>query len=100
LSWDAGLQPWLRPYARALVEGLAGYVKVTSVYRSFTDQLGLWLRRNRNPYPVAPPGSSKHQQGRAWDMTGSPEVLRYAGQIWESWGGRWGGEADPIHFEA
>lgn len=98
MSWANGLQPWLRPYAEALVSHLGRQVRVTSVYRSPSEQLRLWNNRHRNPYPVAPPGTSMHEQGRAWDMTGPPDVLRWAGGVWRSWGGRWF-ESDPIHFE-
>lgn len=97
-----GLVPWLRPYAQALL-GYFPELKVTSVYRSYSDQLRLWNNRHRNPYPVAPPGTSMHNLGRAWDMVGPPEQLRHAGLVWEHWGGRWGGRfgsPDPIHFEA
>lgn len=92
-----GLQPWLRPYAEYLVRHLAPHVTITSVYRSYTRQLELWNNRARNPYPVAPPGCSQHNLGLAWDMTGPPEVLRWAGAVWKSWGGNWL-ESDPIHF--
>jgi len=27
-------------------------------------------------------------------------VLKALGRKWQSWGGRWGGKSDPIHFEA
>jgi hypothetical protein len=94
-----GLQPWLAPYASYLVGLARGRVKVTSVYRSYSDQLNLWLNRSRNPYPVAPPGRSAHNFGRAWDMTGDPQLLEQLGQIWRSWGGRWN-PSDRIHFEA
>jgi hypothetical protein len=99
VSWSRGLQPWLRPHAEALVSHLRGQVRVTNTYRSRSQQLYLWNNRHRNPYPVAPPGTSKHEQGRAWDMVGPPEVLQWAGKVWRSWGGRWF-ESDPIHFEA
>jgi hypothetical protein len=78
-------------------------LKVTSVYRSPTDQLRLWNNRHNNPYPVAPPGSSYHEYRRAFDVVGPPDVLAAAGRVWESWGGTWGGRfrnADPIHFQA
>jgi len=94
----AQLEPWLQPYARALVGYLGGRVTVTSVYRSPSEQLRLWNTRHRNPYPVAPPGTSKHERRLAWDMVGPPELLRWAGAVWKSWGGRWF-ESDPIHFE-
>jgi len=70
------------------------------VKRSYSYQLKLWNERANNPYPVAPPGTSKHELGLAFDATASDAVLRAAGATWESWGGRWGGRyGDPIHFE-
>jgi hypothetical protein len=98
VSWTSGLQPWLRPYAEHLVRHFPA-LRVTSVYRSFTEQLALYRNRARNPYPVAPPGSSKHNYGLAWDMVGPRQQLENAGRVWQSWGGTWGGQADPIHFE-
>lgn len=98
----SGLQPWLRPYAEALCSYFP-QLRVTSVYRSYTKQLELWNNRATNPYPVAPPGSSYHEYGRAWDMVGPDEYLDWAGRTWESWGGTWGGRfsrSDPIHFQA
>lgn len=93
----SGLQPWLRPHAQALL-GYFPRLRVTSVYRSRTQQLRLWNNRHRNPYPVAPPGQSLHEYGLAWDMVGPPELLEEAGRIWNSWGGHWS-PADRIHFE-
>lgn len=91
--------PQLRPYAEALVRYYP-QLRITSVRRSRTEQLKLWNNRHNNPYPVAPPGTSKHERGLAWDMVGPDAVLRAAGATWESWGGRWGGRfRDPIHFE-
>lgn len=94
-----GLQPWLAPYASALIALSRRPLRVTSVYRSYSDQLSLWLNRSRNPYPVAPPGRSYHQFGRAWDMTGDRAELARLGSIWQSWGGTWS-PRDAIHFEA
>lgn len=96
----SGLQPWLRPYAQLLFSYVQPHgVRVTSTYRSHTEQLRLWNNRHNNPYPVAPPGTSYHEYGRAWDMVGPEEVLRWAGAVWRSWGGYWT-EADKIHFQA
>lgn len=100
-----GLQPWLSPHADALVAlgRPLGGVQITSVRRTPSLQRKLYRRflAGQSRYPVAPPGHSLHEQGRAWDMIAKPEVLARLGAIWESWGGRWGGRfGDPIHFEA
>lgn len=96
------LEPWLAPWAKLLLYYFP-QLTITSVYRSPTKQLELWNNRQNNPYPVAPPGSSYHEYRRAWDMVGPADQLQLAGQVWESWGGTWGGRyrhADPIHFQA
>jgi len=97
-----GLQPWLQPYAAYLLARGAPYgVKVTSTYRSYSDQLTLWLNRSSNRYPVAPPGRSYHQLGRAFDITGPEWTYPQLGALWERMGGTWGGRgSDPIHFQA
>lgn len=77
--------------------------RLTSAYRSPQEQERLYRRylAGASQFPVAPPGRSKHEQGRAIDLVAKPEVLRGLGALWESWGGRWGGRFDdPIHFEA
>lgn len=94
----SGLQPWLRPYAEYLLRQSRG-VRVTSTYRSYSDQLALWLNRSKNPYPVAPPGRSWHQYGRAFDLSGSADELSRLGSIWKQMGGTWS-ESDRIHFQA
>jgi hypothetical protein len=96
----SGLQPWLRPYAEYLLQLASPYgVVVTSVFRSYSEQLELYRNRTKNPFPVAPPGQSYHQLGRAFDVSGRREVLVAMGQLWRSWGGTWS-ERDPIHFQA
>jgi len=98
----AGLQPWLQPYARYLV-ALAPMVRVTSVRRSRSEQAYLYRRflAGESQYPVAPPGQSLHEYGRAFDVKAPSELLNHLGHIWEQMGGRWGGRGgDPIHFEA
>lgn len=92
-----GLQPFLQPYARALV-ALAPGTRVTSTYRSYTEQLRLWNNRSNNPYPVAPPGQSLHQYGLAFDLDAPADTLAFLGEVWNYWGGHWS-TADPIHFE-
>lgn len=95
----SGLQPWLRPWAEYLLQQAGPGVRVTSVYRSRTEQERLWRQRHNNPYPVAPPGYSYHEYGRAFDIVGDPDLLRWLGNLWNSWGGTWS-EADKIHFQA
>lgn len=97
-----GLQPWLSPYADALIRLYPGG-RVTSTYRTYTQQAILYRRylSGQSIFPAAPPGRSLHQQGRAFDFVAPAPVLQQLGMIWESWGGRWGGRrSDPIHFEA
>lgn len=52
---------------------------------------------------VAPPGRSKHEQGRAVDIVFRPaDFAPVAGEVWEALGGKWGGrfrKYDPVHFE-
>lgn len=99
MSSLSGLQRWLQPYAEWLAAQFPR-LQITSVRRSRTDQLKLWYNRAHNPYPVAPPGTSKHELGLAFDMVGPDDQLRAAGALWERMGGRWGGHFnDPIHFE-
>jgi hypothetical protein len=93
-----GLQPWLSPYAEALLQYFP-QLQITSTYRSYSQQLQLWRKRAMNRYPVAPPGQSYHQYGRAFDVAGPDDQLAAAGAIWRSWGGFWS-ERDNIHFQA
>jgi len=64
----AGLAPTMLA-ALAVADHLLGQpVPVASGYRSRSQQLALWERRHSNPYPVAPPGRSKHERGLAVDV--------------------------------
>lgn len=96
----------LQPYARALVDaaGAAGLLpRVTSTRRSHAEQTRLYRRylAGLQPYFVAPPGTSPHEYGYAFDLVVSPMWrLSDVGALWESWGGYWGGrQADPVHFQ-
>lgn len=106
MSWSRGLRKDLLPAFNALVRiarSLDGSARVTSAYRSPAEQARLYRRylAGLNQYPVAPPGRSLHEQGRAVDLVARPEVLRRLGALWEEAGGRWGGRFnDDIHFEA
>ena len=104
-----GMVPELEPYADYLytLAMQAGYrPTVTSVVRSRQKQAVLYQRylRGQSSLPAAPPGSSYHEVGRAFDMVvaaGKHSAQQAAvGRLWQSWGGTWGGARDPVHFQA
>lgn len=104
-----GLNPVLQFYGEALIAWAndQGYSpRVTSTYRSYAQQSRLYqkyltaLEQGAPTLPAAPPGTSKHEQGLAFDLVTTPyEALWTLGQVWNSWGGRWF-SSDPVHFEA
>jgi hypothetical protein len=103
-SLDALIPELIQP-AKALVElaGRAGVLpQVTSTLRSHAEQERLYrrFRQGLNPYPVAPPGSSAHEYGYAFDMIVQGEQNQSdLGLVWQQWGGVYGGVGDPVHFE-
>lgn len=103
----SGLIPELQPWAEALYDVAVTYggrPRVTSTFRSIREQSTLYTRykSGASPYPAAPPGRSLHNYGHAFDIvTRDPEFQQWLGQVWKSWGGRWGGDfSDPIHFDS
>jgi LAS superfamily LD-carboxypeptidase LdcB len=101
------LDPLIREAANELIRlareaGLRPVV--TSARRSSADQARLYRAylAGRSRFPAAKPGTSKHEKGLAFDVHVSDKAMLTAmGELWESWGGRWGGRfKDPIHFEA
>lgn len=99
------LDPAIRPFASDLYDlarsqGL--YARITSTRRSHAQQEVLYRRYQEglSRYPAAVPGNSAHEYGLAFDMVISdPGYQRGAGKLWVSWGGVYGNEEDPIHFE-
>lgn len=101
------LQPWLRPYARWLLD-VATYnhipYVITSVYRSPAEQQALYdrWRSGQSPLPAAPPGRSQHGYRLAFDVVFDgdyrSERQRQLGALWQRMGGLWGGSRDPVHF--
>lgn len=93
-----GLAPAMKA-ALARAEQILGHeIPITSGYRSREEQERLYANRANNPYPVAPPGSSRHEQGLAIDVPTAtvPELVRAgpdAGLCHPF------PEADPVHFE-
>jgi len=85
-------------------------VIITSVRRSRRKQAQ--TERRATIFPAAKPGCSWHEHGMAFDLVIEPHTsaaaaardprLRALGEVWESWGGRWGGryrKPDPVHFQ-
>lgn len=118
-AWTQGLRSDLIPWFKWIVSYCQYYdptARVSSAFRSNAEQRRLYDRflRGLMPGPVAPPGMSLHEQGRAidiWTASGNEtprinDALARAGAAWESVGGTWGGhfkgsgKFDPIHFEA
>ncbi len=93
-----GLNPELR---RALTRAealLGGPVPISSGWRSRDQQQRLFDQRGSNPYPVARPGSSKHEQGLAIDVPIAfvPSLARVAAEVGLC---RPLARDDPVHFE-
>src|SRR5260370_28493697 len=99
------LIPELQDAARQLVQGAGEdglQPRVTSTRRSPTQQARLYRRwlSGLSPLPAAPPGTSAHEFGFAFDMVVTPfEALADVGYTWQQWGGVWGSDRDPVHFQ-
>ena len=73
-------------------------VPIVSGWRSRAQQEALWARRDTNPYPVARPGTSRHEKGLAIDVprgvvVSLRSVAGAAGLCFPL------PESDPVHFE-
>ena len=95
---EEGLTPAMRTALARAGALLGGAVPVTSGFRSRAEQAALYANRASNPYPVAVPGTSRHETGQAVDVPVSfvPRLLSVAAQV---------GlcqpypRTDPVHFE-
>jgi hypothetical protein len=104
-SVDSELARRVRQMAAALSSrGIE--IKVSLGKRSTERQAALYANRANNPYPVARPGTSKHELGLAVDLvpTGarSSGITTAIGEAGEREGLRWGGrfsKPDAVHFE-
>jgi hypothetical protein len=98
IATRTGLAPAMRAALARAGQVLGTPVPVTSGFRSAADQRRLWLGRDRNRYPVAPPGSSMHERGLAVDVpaTFADRLAAVAGETGLC---RPFPVADPVHFE-
>jgi hypothetical protein len=93
----AGLAPAMAAALARADELLGEPVPIASGVRSGEQQQALWDGRASNPYPVAKPGSSRHEQGLAVDVPRGfvPRLLSVAAEA---------GlchplpRTDPVHF--
>lgn len=97
-SGVGGLAPALRAAIARAQQLLGAPIPITSGYRSPAVQAGLYARRAMNRYPVAPPGSSKHERGLAIDVpVGFADKLATVGP--SAGLCRPYPRTDPVHFE-
>jgi hypothetical protein len=93
-----GMAPDLRAALAAAARLLGVEVPVTSGWRSRAAQQRLHDDRGTNPYPVARPGTSAHERGRAVDVPRGfvARLASVASQVGlcHPWP-----ETDPVHFE-
>jgi hypothetical protein len=93
-----GMVPELRAALAEAARLLGREVPITSGWRSRAEQQRLYDDRGTNPYPVAVPGTSAHERGRALDVPRS-FVARLASisarvGLCHPWP-----DTDPVHFE-
>jgi LAS superfamily LD-carboxypeptidase LdcB len=69
LDGDTDANPELLSKLDALAAQKGMKFHITSGLRTIAEQQRLWDNRASNPFPVARPGTSRHQSGRAADVT-------------------------------
>lgn len=105
VSWrgvDASLRAGFEALAQTVAEA-GGQFVLTSTIRSKGEQSRLYRRYlsgQSGGLPAAPPYHSAHEYGWAFDAVTNPRDWQGdAGHVWTSWGGTWGADKDPVHFE-
>jgi hypothetical protein len=69
LDGDLDCNPELLRRLEALAAKRGEHFHITSGLRTLAEQQRLWAQRGSNPYPVARPGTSRHESGNAADVT-------------------------------
>jgi soluble lytic murein transglycosylase-like protein len=77
--------------------------RISSGLRTRAQQEELYANRGSNRYPVAKPGTSKHELGQALDIVfdngGSDEDYQRLANLMSPRGFKWLGDYDKVHFE-
>jgi hypothetical protein len=74
-------------------------VTVTSAHRTREEQAALYANRAKNPFPVAAPGSSRHESGHAVDLSVPKGQRQKFNELADRHGFRWHGPKDAVHYE-
>ena len=93
-----GLVPELQAALAEAARLLGTPVPITSGWRSREAQQRLYDDRGTNPYPVARPGTSQHERGRAVDVPRSFAARLAAVGLRAGLCRPWP-DTDPVHFE-
>lgn len=93
-----GLHPEVQAALSVASTLLGQEIPISSGFRSRAAQERLYAARGSNPYPVAVPGTSAHERGRAVDVPRSfaPRLAAIASRtgLCRPWPTK-----DPVHFE-
>jgi LAS superfamily LD-carboxypeptidase LdcB len=109
------LNPDVRDAFMKMIEEYGRPVQITSAFRSFEEQKALWdvasgtknpdLRIQKNGIPVARPGTSKHEQKNAIDLSKSDALEFYnttkrnGSDLLNRYGFNYDPIKDAVHFE-
>jgi D-alanyl-D-alanine dipeptidase len=95
-GWE-GLDPSMLTALRVAEAHLGERLVVISGLRTRAEQARLWANRGSNPFPVAPPGTSRHEAGLAIDVS-IDTAVRLADVAGQAGLCRPLPVADPVHF--
>ena len=93
---DSNMQAAILSAAQDFYRDTGQKLRISSAFRTREQQEALWNNRQNNSYPVAPPGTSRHEHGQAVDILNfqaAERYLRQQGLYRPDPGG------DRIHFE-
>jgi hypothetical protein len=100
LRGDLDASPELLSRLEALAAQRGETFNVTSGLRTVAEQQRLWDARHSNPFPVARPGTSRHHDGEAADVTiGGRPIQDVIGADALRAAGLYGLPGDAVHVE-